>query len=171
MAMANAARSGLRKTIGFCLGVSTGFAIVLSLCSYLNLVLSDLLPRFRLIMSVVGAAYLIYLAVKIVRNTGSGHSDRSEPAPLYWTGLGLQFVNPKGIMYGITVFGSFVLPDSHSQGFLLTITVFLAMLALTSTICWALFGSVFQRLFARYQRQFNLVMALLLVYCAVSVLH
>ena len=171
MAMANAARSGLHKTIGFCLGVSTGFAFVLMLCSYLNLVLSGLLPRFRLVMSTVGAAYLLYLAAKLVWNGGSGHSHRPEPAPSFWTGIGLQFVNPKGIMYGITVFGSFVLPGTLSQGSILGITALLALLALISTVCWALFGSVFQRLLSRYQRPFNVVMALLLVYCAVSILH
>lgn len=171
MAMTNAARVGLRKTMRFNLGVFAGFAVVLVLCSYLSLALSGLLPRFRLVMSVVGAGYLLYLAARLVWSTDGAHSHRGEPLTSFWAGLGLQFLNPKVIMYGITIFGNFVLPNSQSQGLLLLVAVLLALVGFISTICWALFGTVFQRLLARYQRPFNVVMALLLVYCAIAILH
>lgn len=171
MAMAGAARAGLRKTVGFCGGVATGFAGVLVLSAYLNLVLAGLLPRFRTVMSMLGAAYLLYLAAGMVWPRGGHHAQASKAAPSYWIGAALQFVNPKGLMYGMTVFGSFVDPEAHSPGFLMVIIVFLAVLALISTMCWALFGSVFQRFLAKYEKPFNVGMALLLVYCAATILH
>lgn len=171
MAMTNAVRVGLRKAMRFNLGVLAGFAVVMVLCSYLSLALSSLLPRFRLVMSVVGAGYLLYLAARLVWGTEGAHAHRAESLTSFWAGLGLQFLNPKLIMYGITVFGSFVLPANQSQGFLVRVAVLLALLGFTSTTCWSLFGMVFQRLLARYRRPFNVAMALLLVYCAVSVLH
>ncbi|MGE5579944.1 MAG: LysE family transporter [Bacillota bacterium] len=171
MAMAGAARGGFQKTVRFCAGVATGFAGVLILSGYLNLVLSGFLPRFRIVMSILGAAYLLYLAAGMVWPRGGYHAQASKAAPSYWIGAALQFVNPKGIMYGMTVFGSFVDPEGHSPGFLVVIILFLALLALVSTICWALFGSVFQRLLAKYERPFNVGMALLLVYCALTILR
>ena len=36
------------------------------------------------------------------------------------------------------------------------------------TLCWSAFGSAFKWLFSKHARVVNLVMALLLVYCAVS---
>ncbi|MGB8272845.1 MAG: lysine transporter LysE, partial [Priestia megaterium] len=35
---------------------------------------------------------------------------------------------------------------------------------------WSLFGSVFQKFLSKYKSQFNIVMALLLMYSAVSIL-
>jgi threonine/homoserine/homoserine lactone efflux protein len=156
MAVTNAVRVGLRKAMRFNLGVLAGFAVVMVLCSYLSLALSSLLPRFRLVMSVVGAGYLLYLAARLVWSTEGAHSHRAEPLTSFWAGLGLQFLNPKLIMYGITVFGSFVLPANQSQGFLVLVAVLLALLGFTSTTCWSLFGTVFQRLLARYHRPFKL---------------
>ena len=44
----------------------------------------------------------------------------------------------------------------------------LASICFLSNLCWAAFGSVLKRLFSRYAKAVNTVMALLLVYCAVS---
>jgi hypothetical protein len=38
-----------------------------------------------------------------------------------------------------------------------------------ATSCWALFGSLMNTFLMRYERPFNLAMALLLVYSAVSI--
>ena len=38
-------------------------------------------------------------------------------------------------------------------------------------VCWALAGHLFQRLFRQYGRQLNIVLALLLVYCAVRIFY
>jgi threonine/homoserine/homoserine lactone efflux protein len=46
--------------------------------------------------------------------------------------------------------------------------VSLAFTAFVSTCCWALLGSVFQRFLVNNRRTVNAIMALLLVYCAVS---
>jgi threonine/homoserine/homoserine lactone efflux protein len=47
----------------------------------------------------------------------------------------------------------------------------LALVALVSTSCWALLGSVFERFMADNHRIVSWVMGALLVYCAVSLFH
>jgi cysteine/O-acetylserine efflux protein len=169
MSMTNAIRFGLRKTMKFNLGVFAGFVVIMLLCSYLSLALSGLLPRFRLVMSVVGAGYMLYLAAKLVWSADGAGADRSESQNSFWAGLGLQFLNPKVIMYGITVVANFVLPYGHSPALLLLVAVLLAFVGFISTTCWSLFGTLFQRLLASYRRPFNVAMGVLLLYCAVSV--
>ena len=51
------------------------------------------------------------------------------------------------------------------------IALFAAILAITgfiSTLCWSIFGSVFRTVFAKHGKIVNTILALLLVYCAVS---
>ncbi|WP_414137187.1 LysE family transporter [Escherichia albertii] len=49
--------------------------------------------------------------------------------------------------------------------------VWLAMIGTFGNVCWALAGHLFQRLFRHYGRQLNIVLALLLVYCAVRIFY
>ena len=48
------------------------------------------------------------------------------------------------------------------------IYVVLTVIGASGSYVWALFGAAFCRFFARHAKAVNLVMALLLVYCAVS---
>lgn len=64
---------------------------------------------------------------------------------------------------------AYILP--YYQGNLPALVFFallLAFIGFVFTLCWALFGSVFKLLFSKHGRLTNLVMAGLLVYCAVS---
>ena len=168
MAMSNATRFGLRKSLNFNLGVCVGFTLIILLCTYLSLALESILPRFRLVMSAVGAAYMLYLAAKLVLSTNGASAGRDEALNSFWAGLGLQFLNPKGIMYALTVAANFLLPYTHSQVMLLVFAVLLGFVGFLTTTCWSLFGVVFQRLLASYLQPFNAAMGLLLVYSAVS---
>ena len=80
----------------------------------------------------------------------------------------LQFVNPKGLLYGITLITNFVFPYDRSVGMFVLTLVINWFVVLFSNFCWVLFGSIFQKFFDDYKKVLNAVMALLLVYCAVS---
>lgn len=171
MAVANAVQSGLRKAMRFNFGVAAGFALVMLACSYLGLALASLLPRFQLIAKIVGAGYMVYLAYKIAWSGRGGHGDESRTLTSFWAGVWLQFLNPKGLIYGMTVVATFVLPYTHSWTVLLLTALALAFVALVSTTCWSLFGTLFQRWLTSYRRPFSIAMALLLVYSAIAVFH
>lgn len=87
----------------------------------------------------------------------------------FLAGLTIQFVNPRVILYGITVIGTFIIPYYKSSFSLLLFSLFLAFAGFSSTLCWAIFGLLLQDFLTKYNRQFSLVMSLLLVYCAVSI--
>ncbi|MGW8959387.1 LysE family transporter [Paenibacillus sp. NPDC055715] len=166
MAMLFANKFGLKKTIRFCSGVGAGFFVIMLLSSYFNLLLENFIPKIQFVMTILGAAYMLYLAVKIIMSKDNDGGKNNS----FLTGMLLQFINPKGILYGITAISTFILPYHHSNFSLMMFSLFLAFVGFMSTFCWSVFGSVFQKLLSKYRSQFNIIMALLLVYSAVSIL-
>ncbi|WNB91525.1 LysE family transporter [Bacillus sp. NEB1478] len=170
MSMLFANKYGLKRTIRFCLGVGAGFFVIILLSSYFNLLLKNFIPKIEFFMTILGAIYMLYLAVKIMTSKNSANSEDGSKYNSFLAGMLLQFVNPKGILYGITVVGTFILPYHQSNYSFVFFALFLAFIGFTSTFCWSLFGSVFQKFLSKYRNQFNIIMALLLVYSAVSIL-
>lgn len=170
MAMVFANRFGLRNTIRFCLGVSAGFFVIMILCSYFNLLLHHFIPRIELIMTIIGVIYMLSLALKIMTSKSDNQNNNDGKQNGFLIGMLLQFINPKGILYGVTVISTFILPYHTSHTSLIFFSIFLAFVGFLSTFCWSVFGSIFQSFLAKYRSQFNVIMALLLVYSAGSIL-
>ena len=83
-------------------------------------------------------------------------------------GFYMQLINPKLILYGITVFSNFIIPTYQSIQPLILFVLFLAIVGLIATSCWAYFGVIFRTFFAKYDRVLNLAMGLLLLYTAIA---
>ena len=91
-------------------GVLLGVLGLMTACALFGAVLFQFLPDVEPTMRAVGAAYILWMAFGVWRS-GSGNEDsRLVPVNGVVSGMLLQFVNPKGILYGITAFSSFVLP-------------------------------------------------------------
>ncbi|WP_045522794.1 LysE family transporter [Neobacillus niacini] len=170
MAMLFANKYGLKKTIRFCLGVGAGFFVIMLLCIYFNLLLENFIPKIEFIMTILGAVYMLYLAIKIITSKNNDKDNNGDKNNSFLTGMLLQFINPKGILYGITAISTFILPYHTSNFSLLFYSLFLAFVGFMSTFCWSMFGSIFQTFLSAYKSQFNVIMALLLVYSAISIL-
>lgn len=169
MAMLFANQYGFKKTLRFCLGVGSGFFVIMILSSYFNLLLHNVVPKIELPMMILGSGYMLYLAYNILTSTAGGNGNEGGKYNSFLAGMLLQFVNPKGVLYGITVVSTFILPYHTSHSSLLLLSLFLGVVGMLSTGSWSLFGSVFQKFLSNYMQQFNIVMALLLVYSAVSI--
>lgn len=175
MAMAYAGKNGYRKAFPFLLGVATGFFLILTLSVFFNRLLLQVLPKAQLILTSIGTAFMLYLAYKFsgikMGKAGDPHSTEEKLSiPLnFETGVLLQFINPKGILYGISVISSFLAPYFPNPITQLAFSILLAGIALASTSSWALFGSIFNRFLSKYERPFNIAMSLLLVYGAITI--
>ncbi|TQR21708.1 LysE family transporter [Psychrobacillus vulpis] len=170
MAMMFANTYGFKKTFKFCLGVGVGFFIILIMSAYFNLLLHNFIPKIEFMMTIIGAAYMLYIAIKIVTSKNNGNDDNVGNNNSFFVGVVLQFINPKAILYGITVMSTFILPYNTSHLSFLFYSVFLATIGILSTSSWSMFGSIFKKFISKYRSQFNIVMALLLVYSAISIL-
>lgn len=167
LSMSNAARLGFRKSFKFNLGITAGFLMVMTICTFFSSVLYSALPKIKFVMQILGAAYMLYLAWKIWKS----HSDfdiENEKAASFFSGMVLQFMNPKIYIYAITTMSLYILPVFHTTISLVGFILVLTFIGASGSFVWALFGSIFCRFFARHTKAVNLIMALLLVYCAVS---
>ena len=169
LSMVNAKQYGFKNSFRFNLGILTGFVILMIACSYFNLFLFSLMPKIEHLIGIVGAIYMVYLAVKIAFSTNIGTKVAKKATNTYFAGLSMQFYNPKVILYGITVIATFITPYYKSSFALIFFSLFLSLIGFGATLCWALFGALLQNFLTKYNKQFNIVMALLLVYCAISI--
>lgn len=166
MSMSNASRCGFKRSMRFTLGVGVGFFLIIGLSIAFATALYGAIPAIKPVMTVIGAAYMLWLAWKIA--TSSAHDANTGPQNTFLSGLLLQFLNPKGILFGVTVASTFIVPYYRSAPILVGFAAALALVGLAATTSWALFGSVFQRFTAKNHRVVGYVMAALLAYCAVS---
>lgn len=170
MAMVFAKQHGFSKTLPFCFGVGIGFFIIIALSSFFNIVMLNILPIIKLPLTIFGVGYMLYLAFKIVTSKEPEESNEvEERRNLFFIGTFLQFINPKGILFGITVVATYILPYNSSYISYLLFSLFLGFFGIISTFSWALCGSVFQKVLQQHRQLFNIIMALLLVYSAFSI--
>lgn len=167
LSMSNAARLGFRRSYRFNLGITAGFLIVMSLCAAFSSALYTALPKVKIFMQLAGAAYMVYLAWKVWKTSANLETENSNEAS-FLAGMLLQFMNPKIYIYAITAMSLYILPVFHSTAALICFTIILTLIGASGTYVWALFGSAFCKFFARHTQAVNCVMALLLLYCAVS---
>ena len=167
MSMSNAGRLGFRRSFPFNLGIWAGFSAVMLLCAAFCSALSSIIPRTKTPMLILGAAYMLWLAWKTFRSPADIEEVHSRGG--FASGLLLQFVNAKIYIYGIVSMEAYILPFYQGNWAALALfALLLAFMGFVFTLCWALFGSAFKLLFSKYARITNTIMALLLVYCAVS---
>jgi cysteine/O-acetylserine efflux protein len=168
MSMSAGNRLGFRKALPFNFGILTGFSLVMVLCTVFCSVLSAWIPKIKAPMLIIGAVYMLWLAWETFRSTPEWAEDHGRSAG-FASGFFLQFINPKIYIYGIVSMEAYILPFYGGQwAQLFAFSFFLAFMGFACTLAWSAFGSAFRRLFSRHAKAVNTVMALLLVYCAVS---
>ena len=167
LSMSNAARLGFRKSVSFNFGITMGFLIVMTVCTLFSSTLYSALPKVKFYMQLLGAAYMLYLAWKVWK-TSSDLEVESRKESSFLSGMVLQFMNPKIYIYAITAMSLYILPLYHSVVALIVFVLILTIIGASGSYVWALFGSAFCCFFTKHTKGVNLVMALLLVYCAVS---
>ena len=165
--LSNGSRLGFRRALPFSFGIWTGFSIVMVLCTILCSVLSLLIPRVKTPMLILGALYILHLAWRIWRSGPPTETESSRSG--FASGFFLQFVNPKIYIYGIVSMEAYILPVYHGQLLpLLFFALLLAFIGFACNLLWSAFGSLLRQLFSRHTKAVNSAMALLLVWCAVS---
>ena len=169
MAMECARRRGFWGSRFFILGMGSGFFLVMLSCALFNIALAKVMPEVRPVLGAFGAVYMLWLAAKpFLRSKKKEFSDPGGGHP-YITGLLLQFLNPKVILYGIATMAGFVLPYTDAPAMLALFSLGFALVGLAATGSWALFGAVFQRYFSKHEFAINVAMAILLVWCATAI--
>lgn len=169
MLLSTASKYGIKKNLKFMLGIWTGSLTLMILCGVFCSALASLIPGIQPVMKYVGAAYLIYLAYKTLRRLPPQESS-SEKEPSYIMGIFLQLVNVKIIVYGLTMFSTFILPHVRSTILLFPLAFYLMILGAIGNLIWAFAGNILKRFYTAHYRLMNIIMALLILWCALRVI-
>ena len=161
---------GLRRTLAYLAGLGVGVVVVMLAAGLLSAQLLAWFPRLEPVMRSVGAAYILYLAVGLLRAHDTGQP-AAHARPLgFRHGLALQLTNPKVMVYAFTLFTSFLAPLAGRLALIVVAAVLLAVVATSAAFTWALCGSAIKRVLRhpRAARWINVVLALLLAVTAVD---
>jgi homoserine/homoserine lactone efflux protein len=122
MTLTNALRYGLRGTIGGILGIACGALVVAAIsATSLGVLLATSALAFT-ILKFIGAAYLVYLGIRLWRSPPFKFSEQSAHEATFGRrfieGISLQLTNPKAIFFFLSVFPQFIDPEmSYSVQF------------------------------------------------------
>jgi threonine/homoserine/homoserine lactone efflux protein len=167
LSMSRAAQIGFRKSFRLNLGMFAGFIVIMLLCTVFNVYLFQVLPAIKPVIQVIGAGYMIWLAWMVYRSDNRITAER-QGSSSFLTGLLLQFINPKVILFGVTIIATFVMPNFSAPLTRVGFALFLAFVGFVSTCCWAIFGTLFKRMYEKHQLLINTILAVLLLLSAVS---
>ncbi|MCE1253953.1 MAG: LysE family transporter [Anaerolineae bacterium] len=168
MSMVNGMHYSYLKNLRFLCGIFSGFFVVMFLCGMLNIALSSLLPVSEHWLKIAGALYMLYLAWHILRANPVQDENQSADMNSFRFGFGLQFINVKVILYGLSTFSMFIIPVYKDAGSMFFFAFLLAAVGFAATSSWAIGGTLLSGLLNKNYRLFNGLMAALLVYSAVS---
>lgn len=163
-----AMKYGRKQALVMWRGLLTGFTIAVIGMAVLSHLLGEALGDYVAYLKYLGAAYILWLAFQIYRESGA--KVKSARLCTYWSGLVMQLTNAKMLLFDLTVFSLFVLPYSDSLIDMFPVAALLLLAGPGANLLWLLAGDYLRHIFGKYQKQVDIVMALLLVLCAVVIL-
>lgn len=159
---------GYKKSLAYLFGIVTGFFLVMLFCGWIS---SGLLifPAFESILRVVGALYIIWLAYHTFKASYTFNEDRQVLLG-FSKGFFLQLLNPKAIIYGLTLYSTFLAKISTNPFYLFVSALILGCVGFCAVSTWTLFGATIRTISnrPRINQAINTVLSLLLVYTAVE---
>ena len=98
---------GTKKAMEYTYGATIAFGLLLVISAMLNTILITVIPKILLVMQLIGSFYMLYLAYQIYQMDSSKPTVNSTGT--FMTGFLMQFLNPKVVLFTMTVIPSFIL--------------------------------------------------------------
>jgi cysteine/O-acetylserine efflux protein len=164
-----AAVYGYRHTLNYQGGLATGVFGMMVLSGWISSTLLGIFPALEPVLRYVGAAYILYLAFGILKASYTFTDQNVKPAG-FAHGLMLQVLNPKLVVYAVTLFSAFLTPITTNLASVALVAVLLAVTSFGATSTWALFGTAIRTYLhnPRLKTVVNILLALSLVYTAIA---
>jgi threonine/homoserine/homoserine lactone efflux protein len=159
--------SGAKKSMKYVYGATVAFGLLLILSTLLNRVLLEVIPNILIVMQVIGSLYMLYLAYKIFKM--GAMEDQPNPNANFRSGLLMQLVNPKVLIFTLTVIPSYVMPFYTSSLALTLFVIIITVIGFFAFTTWVVFGTIFRSVLLNHQKVLNTLMALFLVYSAIMI--
>lgn len=161
-------QNGLKNGLYTTLGIFFGFFIVMTYTAFISVELTNLVPLIAPYLKYLGVIYILWLAYHILLSKPSDLSQSKNDN--FKTAFLLQFMNVKIFLYALTIYNSYILPNSDSISLLMISVCINTLVGISGTIVWGLAGSLLQRQFNKHYKLINILMALALLYSAIHIL-
>jgi len=158
---------GAKKAMEYVCGATMGFGLLLVVSTMLNRILADVIPNILSIMQITGSLYMLYLAYQVYKMGATEAKDIQTTS--FVSGLLMQFVNPKVVLFTLTVIPTFVMPYYTSSLALFLFVIIITLIGFLAFTTWVVCGGIFRRFLLNHQKVLNTLMALFLVYSAIMV--
>ena len=161
---------GIKKSLPLIIGVTFGYTFLLIILAAGLIAIFKTYPLLQIILKICGSAFLIYLAYKIAFQNKIEQRNVVNPVNFFDTFI-FQFVNPKGVIIGITTISTFVEAGSNYLLHSIVVIGVSSCVALTSITSWCLLGK-FLRRFAenkKFIQRFNYAMSFSLIVCVILI--
>ena len=160
---------GIRRTLPLILGVGFGYTTLITLINFVLISTFKNYPIIQEIIRILGTFFLIYLAYKISFSKISSDGKTENPVKFFDKFI-FQFINPKGVMAGVTLSSNFVEQGENYLNHSIWVIVVCSVTAFLSITSWTFLGK-FLRKFAtnnNFIKRFNYAMSLLLIVCIIG---
>ncbi|NDA08007.1 MAG: LysE family translocator [Alphaproteobacteria bacterium] len=156
---------GFTRTIPHMLGVSIGFGGVLLLAGVGLDQIFSAFPTAQQVLRMAALMFITYLAWGIARSEGSSSKDSRGRPQFFWEAASFQLINPKGVVVGVTMVSTFIVPEEPFLGQFMVMLSTGMVIAFLSTMTWAAFGLILGQWVQTpgRLRVFNVTMASLLM--------
>lgn len=160
-------QTDVKRAMHYTYGATLAFGVLLILSALLNTALQNILPKILWIMQIAGSVYMLYLAYHLIKATGE--SEAKPANGQFRSGFLMQFLNPKVVIFTMTVLPTFILPYYTTFKSIAGSVALITLIGFAAFVTWVLFGTMFKRFLQRHEVIFNKVMAAFLVYSAVMI--
>ncbi|MDJ0660061.1 MAG: LysE family translocator [Crocosphaera sp.] len=147
MTLTNSLKFGLRSSIFGILGISLGMFILASIAGGGIGILIAKSELAYLMLKILGASYLLYIGVKLIKNRNSKVILTSKktllPAKKFFCqGLGITLVNPKPILFFISLFPHFINNDQNYFSQFAVLSITFCLLIVSIHILYGIFANL-----------------------------
>jgi cysteine/O-acetylserine efflux protein len=159
---------GWKKGRPLFFGIFTGYYVVQLIWAVFVFGIAAFLPSVLGVMKYIGAAYILWLAIHIA--ISKPEKDDDSRSASYMKGFLLQFVNVKIYLFGMTALTGYITDYHKSLTSLVIAELFIATLGSFATLTWIGMGALIQKFYLKHYRIINILLALTLVECIISIL-
>ncbi|MEK4476227.1 LysE family translocator [Paenibacillus sp. FSL R7-0048] len=158
---------GSKKAMRYTYGATIAFGMLLAVSAVLNTALITIIPKILIYMQIIGSLYMLYLGYQISKmNTSKSSTNQTGT---FSSGFFMQFLNPKVIIFTLTVLPNFIMPYYDSVPVISISVAVVTLIGFLAFATWVLFGTIFKEFLQRNQKVVNFLMALFMVYAAVMI--
>ncbi|MFI8684736.1 LysE family translocator [Rossellomorea sp. NPDC077527] len=159
-------RFGAKKAMDYTYGATIAFGLLLVISAVVNSLLIEVIPKLLIVMQMIGSIYMFYLAYQLYN---ADSSKTVAQTGTFISGFLMQFLNPKVVLFTMTVIPSFILPHYTAMPAVSMGVFAITCIGFAAFITWVLFGTIFKRFLQHHSKVVNVLMALFLAYSGVMI--